>query len=59
MYGMKPRGASKLRYLGQSEFRSAGAEDFAAEMKELHSKIKERLKNSNLEYKRIADQHRR
>jgi hypothetical protein len=59
MYGMQPRGVSELRDLEQSEFRSAGAEDFAAEMQELHSKIKERLKNSNQEYKRRADQHRR
>jgi hypothetical protein len=59
MYGMQPRGVSELRDLGQSEFRSVGAEDFAAEMQELHNKIKERLKNSNQEYKRRADQHRR
>jgi hypothetical protein len=38
MYGMQPRGVSELRDLEQSEFRSAGAEDFAAEMQELHSK---------------------
>jgi hypothetical protein len=59
MYGMQPRGVSELRDLEQSEFRSVGAEDFAAEMQELHSKIKERLQNSNQEYKRRADQHRR
>jgi hypothetical protein len=41
MYGMHPRGVSKLRDLEQSEFRSVGAEDFAADMKELHSKIRE------------------
>jgi hypothetical protein len=40
MYGMQPRGVSELRDLEQSEFRSAGAEDFAAEMQELHSKSK-------------------
>jgi hypothetical protein len=43
MYGMQARGVSELRYLEKSEFRSVGAEDFAAEMQELHSKIKERL----------------
>jgi hypothetical protein len=32
LYGMQPRGVSKLRDLGQSEIRSVGAEDFAAEM---------------------------
>jgi hypothetical protein len=48
-----------LRDLEKSEFRSVGAEDFAAEMQELHSKIKERLQNSNQEYKRREDQHRR
>jgi hypothetical protein len=59
MYGMQPRGVFELRDLGKSEFRSAGAEDFAAEMQELHSKIKEWLKNSSQEYKCRADQHRR
>jgi hypothetical protein len=59
MYGMQPRGVSELRDLDQSEFRSVGAEDFAAEMQELHSKIKERLQNSNQEYKRREDYHRR
>jgi transposase InsO family protein len=59
MYGMQPRGVSELRDLEKSEFRSASAEDFAAEMQELHNKIKERLQNSNQEYKHRADQHRR
>jgi hypothetical protein len=56
---MQPRGVSKLRDLEQSEFRSAGEKEFALEMQELHSKIKERLQNSNQEYKWRADQHRR
>jgi hypothetical protein len=43
MYGMHPRGVSELRDLEQSEFKSDGAEDFVAEMQELHRKIKERL----------------
>jgi hypothetical protein len=43
MYGMQPRGVSELRDLEQHEFRSAGVEDFAADMQELHNKIKERL----------------
>jgi len=59
MYGMHPRGVSKLRDLEKHEFKSAGAEDFAAEMQELHNKIKEQLKSSNQEYKHRADQHRR
>jgi hypothetical protein len=57
MYGMQPRGVSELRDLEQNEFRSAGAEDFAVEMQELHGKIKERLQSSNQEYKRREDQH--
>jgi hypothetical protein len=32
IYGMHPRGVSELRDLEHNEFRSAGAEDFAAEM---------------------------
>jgi hypothetical protein len=56
---MNPRGVSELRDLEQSEFRSTGAKDFIAEMQELHNQIKEKLKRSNNEYKRRADQHRR
>jgi hypothetical protein len=37
MYGMKPRGVLELRDMERSEFRSAGAEDFAAEMQKLHN----------------------
>ena len=55
MYGMKPRGVSEMRDLEQSEFRSASAEDFAAEMQELHRKVRERLENSNQEYKLITN----
>jgi hypothetical protein len=43
VYGMHPRGISELRYLGRDEFRSAGAEDFAAEMQKLHDQIKGQL----------------
>jgi hypothetical protein len=39
VYGMQPRGVSELKDLEQNEFRSASAEDFAAEMQELHSEI--------------------
>jgi hypothetical protein len=52
-----PRGVSELRDLEKNEFRSVGAKDFAAEMQELHSKIKEWLQSSNQEYKHRADQH--
>jgi hypothetical protein len=57
MYGMQLRGVSKLRDLEKNEFKSDGEKYFAADMKELHNKIKERLKNSNQEYKGRADQH--
>jgi hypothetical protein len=59
MYGMNPRGVSDLRDMGQRKFRSAGAEDFAEEMQELHNQIKDQLKRSNNEYKCRADQQRR
>ena len=55
---MKPRGVSELKDSEQNEFRSASAEDFSEGMKELHSRFKERLQNSNQEYKCRADQHR-
>jgi hypothetical protein len=58
-YGMQPRGVSELRDFEQNEFRSVGAEDFAEEMQEIHNKIKEKLTNSNQEYKRREDQHRK
>jgi hypothetical protein len=59
VYGMQPRGISELRDLGQNEFRSAGAEDFAAEMQKLHGEIKEQLQDNNKKYKDRVDQHRR
>jgi hypothetical protein len=59
VYGMQPRGVSKLKDSEQDETRSASVEYFAEVMKELHSQVKERLHNLNQEYKRRADQHRR
>jgi hypothetical protein len=59
VYGLNPRGVSELRDLEQSEFRSVGAEDFTAEMQNLHNNIKEKLQNSSREYKGRVDQHRR
>jgi hypothetical protein len=55
---MQPRGVSELKDSKQDEFRSASAKNFAKAMKELHSRIKERLQNSSQDYKRRADQHR-
>jgi hypothetical protein len=49
VYGMQPRGLFELRDLEKNEFRSVGAEYFAAEMQELHSKIKEWLQSSGQE----------
>jgi hypothetical protein len=59
MYGIQPRGVSELRDLEQSKFRSAGVEYFVAEIEDLHGNIKERLQNSNQEYKCSVDQLRR
>jgi hypothetical protein len=39
--------------------KSASAEEFAEAMEELHSRVKQRLQESNQEYKRRVDQHRR
>jgi hypothetical protein len=59
VYGTQPRGVSELRESEQTATSSASAEEFAEAMKELHSKVKQRLIDSNQEYKRRADQHRR
>jgi hypothetical protein len=48
-----------LRDSEQNATRSASAEDFIEAVKELHSQVKERLKNKSQEYKRRADQHMR
>ena len=58
VYGMQPRGVSELKYLEQNEFTSASAEDFAEGMKEIHSRVKERLQSSSQEYKWRENQHR-
>jgi hypothetical protein len=47
IYGMQPRGVYELRDLEHGEIRSAGAEDFSAEMQKLHSQIREQLQSSN------------
>jgi hypothetical protein len=56
---MHPRGVSELRDSEQTATRSASAEKFTEEMKELHTRVKERLLKSSQEYKHRADQHRR
>jgi hypothetical protein len=56
VYGRQPRGVSELRDSEQIITKSASAEEFAEAMKELHSRVKERLMKSNQEYKRRADQ---
>ena len=59
VYGMHPRVIYKLMDSEQTVTRSASAKEFIEAMKELHSRVKERLQNSSQEYKRRADQHRR
>ena len=59
LYGTQPRGVSELRELEQVETSSASDEKFAEAMRELHSKVKQRLQDSNQEYKRRADQRKR
>jgi hypothetical protein len=58
VYGAQPRGVSELRESEQAMTSSASVEEFAEVMKELHSRVK-RLMDSNQEYKRRTDQHRR
>jgi hypothetical protein len=58
VYGRQLRGVSKLRD-SQIITKSASTEGFPEAMKELHSRVKQRLLKSNQEYKRRADQHRR
>jgi malate synthase len=57
VYGRQPRGVSELRDSEQIITKSASIEEFAEAMKELHSKVKQRLIDSSQEYKRRADQH--
>jgi hypothetical protein len=59
VYGMQLRGVSELRDSEHTATSSASAEEFTEVIKELHSKVKQRLQDSNQEYKRRADQHRR
>jgi hypothetical protein len=59
LYGMQPRGVSNLRYLEQSEIKSAGVEYFSVDMQNLYSQIRGHLQSSKQDYKHRDDQHRR
>jgi hypothetical protein len=59
VYGKKPRGISYLICLGQNEFISVEAEDFAAEMQKLHDHIKEQLQDNSKKYKSRENEKRR
>jgi hypothetical protein len=59
VYGKQPRGVFELRESEQTATSSASAEEFTEVMKELHGKVKQRLIDSNQEYKHREDQHRR
>jgi hypothetical protein len=59
MYGTQPKGVYELRESEPTAMSSASAEEFAEALKELHSRVKQRLMDSNQEYKRREDQHRR
>jgi hypothetical protein len=47
VYGIQPRWITKLIYLNQDKFRSAGAKNFATEMKKLHDRVREQLQDNN------------
>jgi hypothetical protein len=59
VYGTQMRGVSELRESEQAATSSASAEEFVEAMEELHGMVRQRLMDSNQEYKRRADQHRR
>jgi hypothetical protein len=59
LYGTQPRGVSELRDSEHTATSSASAEEFAETMKELHSRVKQQLIDSNQEYKRREDHHQR
>jgi hypothetical protein len=59
VYGTQPRGVYELRESEQNATSSSSVEEFVEAMKELHSKVKQRLMKSSQEYKCRADQHRR
>jgi hypothetical protein len=56
---VQPRGVSELRDSEQTVTRSASAKEFTEAMKELHGQEKQRLLDSNREYKHRADQRKR
>jgi hypothetical protein len=59
IYGKQPRGVSELRDSEQIITKSASVEEFAEAMEELHRRVKQRLLESNQEYKHREDKHRR
>ena len=59
VYDRQPRGVLELRDSKQIMTKSTSAEEFAEAMQEFHSRVKERLLESNQEYKRRADQRKR
>jgi hypothetical protein len=59
VYGIQPRGITKLRDMNQDGFRSDGAKDFATEMQKLHDRVREKLHDNNQKYKNRVDQKRR
>jgi hypothetical protein len=59
MYGMDPRGILELRDFKHDDFRSAGAEDLATYMQNLHGQINRLLEESSRKYKSQVDQKRR
>jgi hypothetical protein len=59
VYDRHPRGVSELRDSEKIMTKSASTEEFIEAMEELHSRVKQQLLESNQEYNRRADQHRR
>ena len=59
IYGMHPRGVCELRYLGETEFRSAKGEDFSTEIQMVHEQVKQSLQDNNIKYKNRADLKKR
>ena len=56
---MHPRGVCELRYLGETEFRSAKGEDFSTEIQMVHEQVKQSLQDNNIKYKNIVDLKKR
>jgi hypothetical protein len=59
VYGIQPRRIREFRYLNQDKIISASIEYFATEMHKLHDRVREKLQDNNLKYKKRVDQKRR